>query len=144
MLPPGLFVPLAVAVRNAVDVPVIAVGKLGDPVLAERTLQQGKANFIALGSPRAGVHIKAYNYLPLREKLIECGVQLYSDSQVVEIRNNGVTVASSHELLFLKADTVVLAVGAKPANRLVKEPEGAVPNYIQLGIVWSHEVLWRP
>jgi len=51
MLSPGLFVPLAAAVRNAVDVPVIAVGKLGDPILAERTLQQGKANFIALGRP---------------------------------------------------------------------------------------------
>ena len=80
-----------------------------------------------------GVHIKAYNYLPLREKLIECGVQLYPDSQVVEIRNNGVTVASSQELLFLKADIVVLAVGVKPENRLVKELEGTVPELYSIG-----------
>ncbi len=42
-------VPLAAAVKKVVKVPVIAVGRLGDPVLAERVLQEGKADFIALG-----------------------------------------------------------------------------------------------
>jgi len=42
---------LAEAVKKVVSVPVITVGKLGDPVVAEQVLKQGKADFIALGRP---------------------------------------------------------------------------------------------
>jgi len=47
--PPGCMVKMAHAVKEAVRVPVIAVGKLGYPELAEKVLQEGKADFIALG-----------------------------------------------------------------------------------------------
>ncbi|MCW2752591.1 MAG: oxidase [Marmoricola sp.] len=47
----GLNVGAAVAVREAVDVPVIAVGRLHDPVHAEQVLDQGRADFIAMGRP---------------------------------------------------------------------------------------------
>ena len=40
---------LAEAIKQVVNVPVIAVGKLGDPAVAERVLQEGKADFVALG-----------------------------------------------------------------------------------------------
>jgi len=45
----GCLVPLAEAVKKVVNVPVIAVGKLGDPALAESVLQENKADFIGLG-----------------------------------------------------------------------------------------------
>ncbi len=48
-LPPGCMVSLAEQVKKVVRIPVIAVGKLGYPDLAERMLQEGKADFIALG-----------------------------------------------------------------------------------------------
>ena len=47
--PPGCLVDLAEATKKTVSIPVIAVGKLGYPELAERVLQEGKADFIALG-----------------------------------------------------------------------------------------------
>ncbi|MCX6399742.1 MAG: FAD-dependent oxidoreductase [Propionibacteriales bacterium] len=47
----GLNVGAAAAVREAVDVPVIAVGRLHDPVLAEQVLGQGRADFVAMGRP---------------------------------------------------------------------------------------------
>lgn len=47
----GLNVGGAAAVREAVDVPVIAVGRLHDPALAERVLAEGRADFVALGRP---------------------------------------------------------------------------------------------
>jgi len=47
--PPGCLVRLAEMVKNVVNVPVITVGKLGYPELAERVLQEGKADFVALG-----------------------------------------------------------------------------------------------
>lgn len=50
-MPPGCMVNLAARVKQVVRIPVIAVGKLGYPELAERVLQEGKADFIALGRP---------------------------------------------------------------------------------------------
>lgn len=39
----------AAAIKKAVSIPVIAVGRLGDPELAEKILVEGQADFIALG-----------------------------------------------------------------------------------------------
>ena len=49
--PMGCMVDLAAMVKKVVKIPVIAVGKLGAPELAEGVLQDGKADFIALGRP---------------------------------------------------------------------------------------------
>lgn len=56
MIPPmqygyGCFVEHASALRKRVGVPVIAVGRLGDPTLAAKVLSDNKADFIALGRP---------------------------------------------------------------------------------------------
>ena len=48
---PGALVYLAEAVKKVVAVPVITVGKLGDPLLAEKVLGKDKADFIAMGRP---------------------------------------------------------------------------------------------
>jgi 2,4-dienoyl-CoA reductase-like NADH-dependent reductase (Old Yellow Enzyme family) len=47
----GGLVHLAEAVKKVVTVPVITVGKLGDPLQAEEVLKQGKADFIAMARP---------------------------------------------------------------------------------------------
>ena len=49
--PSGCTVNLAEMTRKVVNIPVMAVSKLGDPKLAERVLQEGRADFIALGRP---------------------------------------------------------------------------------------------
>ncbi|OBJ48492.1 FAD-dependent oxidoreductase [Mycobacterium sp. 1423905.2] len=41
----------AAAVKQVVDVPVIAVGRIHDPVRAERILAAGRADFVAMGRP---------------------------------------------------------------------------------------------
>lgn len=48
-LPDATFLPFAAGVKEAVNVPVIAVGRLGDPAVAEAAIESGKADFIALG-----------------------------------------------------------------------------------------------
>ena len=45
---PGILIPLAAEIKQAVKVPVIAVGRL-DPELGEEVLRQGKADFVAMG-----------------------------------------------------------------------------------------------
>ena len=54
VLPPmnfseATFLDYAADVKKRVGVPVIAVGRLGDPATAERAIGQGKTDFIALG-----------------------------------------------------------------------------------------------
>lgn len=49
--PDGANVYLAEAIKREVKIPVITVGKLGDPMAAERVLQEKKADLIALGRP---------------------------------------------------------------------------------------------
>src|SRR6202044_1477816 len=48
-MPDGPFLDLAAEVKKQVSVPVIAVGRLGDPALAESAVAVGKTDFIALG-----------------------------------------------------------------------------------------------
>ncbi len=46
---PGCQVFAAEAVKKAVNIPIITQGKLSNPLLAEQILEEGKADFIALG-----------------------------------------------------------------------------------------------
>lgn len=48
-LPHGFSVDMTALVKKSVQIPVIAVGKLDVPELAERTLRDGKADLIAIG-----------------------------------------------------------------------------------------------
>jgi len=47
--PDATFLQFAAEVKTSVDVPVIAVGRLGDPVIASDAVAAGKADFVALG-----------------------------------------------------------------------------------------------
>ena len=69
----------------------------------------------------------------LLSKLIEHEVRLYPDSEVVEITGNGVLAVSGGSLLFLKADTVILAVGATPEKRLVDKLHSLVSEVYAIG-----------
>ncbi|HXQ51017.1 MAG TPA: NAD(P)-binding protein [Stellaceae bacterium] len=48
-LPDGLWLDYAAGIKREVAVPVIAVGRLGDPLVAAAAVEGGKADFIALG-----------------------------------------------------------------------------------------------
>jgi len=47
--PPACQINLSEAVKKVVSIPVIAHGKLGDPFIAEKVIEEGKADFVALG-----------------------------------------------------------------------------------------------
>ncbi len=47
--PNGHLIHLAQAIKQAVDVPVIGVGRITDPRLADQFLREGKADFISMG-----------------------------------------------------------------------------------------------
>ncbi|MFC1961651.1 FAD-dependent oxidoreductase [Chloroflexota bacterium] len=66
-------------------------------------------------------------YWPLREKIVRYGVPVYSESQVLQINENGVSILTNHEVWFIPADTVVIAVGSKSDNNLVDQLKGIMP-----------------
>jgi dimethylglycine catabolism A len=47
--PDGIWLDYAAGIKREVSVPVIAVGRLGDPAIAAAAIEDGKADFIALG-----------------------------------------------------------------------------------------------
>jgi len=59
--PQGCILHLVENIKRAVSIPVIAVNKLGDVFFAEKVLQEGKADLIALGRP-----LIADPFLPLK------------------------------------------------------------------------------
>ncbi len=50
-MPEGCNVPLAAEIKKVINIPVIVAGKLGNPLLAEEVLKDGKADLIAVGRP---------------------------------------------------------------------------------------------
>jgi 2,4-dienoyl-CoA reductase-like NADH-dependent reductase (Old Yellow Enzyme family)/thioredoxin reductase len=48
-IPRGHMVRLAAGIKKVVDIPVIAVGRINDPELAEKILQEGNADLISMG-----------------------------------------------------------------------------------------------
>ncbi len=50
-MPPGVNAELAREIKQVVDIPVIAAGRMGDPEEMERVLGEGWADFVALGRP---------------------------------------------------------------------------------------------
>lgn len=48
-MPQGMLVPLAKAVRQSVDIPVITVGRINDPMVGEKALKEEAADLVAFG-----------------------------------------------------------------------------------------------
>lgn len=48
-VPRGCFVHLAEGIKRGVNIPVIAVGRINDPILAEEIVRDGKADLISMG-----------------------------------------------------------------------------------------------
>lgn len=46
---PGCYIPLAEAIKRGVNIPVIAVGRINDPIMGDKILKEGKADIIAMG-----------------------------------------------------------------------------------------------
>jgi len=49
MVPPGAYQDNAAAIKQAVTIPVIAVGRINTPEIAEQIIRNGKADFVAMG-----------------------------------------------------------------------------------------------
>jgi len=69
----------------------------------------------------------------LARRLLELGIPLYLNTPVLEITEGSVVIRWEGEILFLPADTVILAVGAQSENKLAQELKGLVPEVYSIG-----------
>lgn len=114
---------------------VIVGGRLRGMEVANILAGQGKkvclVTKMRLGEN--GTPLERNIFFVLRQKLIEKGVLIYANAPILEISDKGVYLAQEGELIFLIADTVVLAVGARADNRLARELEGVVSELYSIG-----------
>jgi len=122
--PRGCFVPLAQGVKEVVNVPVIAVGRIDDPIFGEQILAEEKADLIAMGRS-----LIADPFLPLKaekgefEDIVPC---IYCNQGCISRVTNGLPmtclvnpiVGKELELQMKPATSLkkVLIVGGGPAG----------------------------
>lgn len=71
--------------------------------------------------------------LTLIEKLVSNGVYMYPNSAPESITEKGVLVVSDGEIMFLRADTVILAVGSESENRIAERLKGFMEEVYAIG-----------
>jgi 2,4-dienoyl-CoA reductase-like NADH-dependent reductase (Old Yellow Enzyme family)/thioredoxin reductase len=113
---------------------VIIGGRFIGMELAVWLAKQGKEVSLVTRTRLGGrVAVERFTFRALTRQLIELRVPLYLHASVMEITENGVVIGLGEEVFLLPADTVILAVGSEPVNRLAKELEGTVPEVHTIG-----------
>ena len=102
--------------KTGQEVVVVGGGLTGSDA-AYFLARQGKRVSL-INNSQVLVHVERLSKLTLKEKLIEKGVYLYPLSNAESVTSKGVNVINDGEIVFLKADTVVIAVGVKQDNAL--------------------------
>jgi 2,4-dienoyl-CoA reductase-like NADH-dependent reductase (Old Yellow Enzyme family) len=120
--PEGIFLDYAARIKREVTVPVIAVGRLGDPRLAMDAVDSGKTDFVALGrsliaDPRWVA--KARSNVPVRRCLAcnTCVDEMRGGDQLGCVVNP----AAAHEIEYSRATATpkgkrIAVIGAGPAG----------------------------
>ena len=120
---PGILVPLAGEIKRKVKIPIIAVGRIHSPELAENVLAHGDADFIAIGRglladpdlPRKSQEGKVDEIMPCLSCYLGCTDRLRSNLDISCIVNP--FVGKEHcRMAPLKGHPHCLIVGAGPAG----------------------------
>ena len=76
---------------------------------------------------------ETFSFKALSRRLLELGIPQYLNTPVLEIVEDSVVINWEGEILYLPADTVVLAVGAQSDNALAQELKDLVPEVYKIG-----------
>lgn len=121
--PYGCFIDLAAAVKQVVDVPVAAGGRIIRPGMAETVLSQGKADLIALGrpllcDPEWGIKAEEGRETEIRECIMcnYCTTSLQNQKPVVCAANAQTGPGVDLEVMPAEQTRKVVVVGGGPAG----------------------------
>jgi 2,4-dienoyl-CoA reductase (NADPH2) len=111
---------------------IVVGGRYLGMEVADQLADEGKK--VHLVSRRTiGRGVERNIYLALRDRLVGKGVNLYPYCPIVEILPHGAYIVFDNDLMFLEAETIVLAVGFQSENTLYKELEDSVAELHQIG-----------
>jgi 2,4-dienoyl-CoA reductase-like NADH-dependent reductase (Old Yellow Enzyme family)/thioredoxin reductase len=127
LVPSGNLVHLAARIKNEVSVPVITVGKVNDPVLAEQILLDGKADFVSMGraliaDPDLPSKAREGRFDDIRRCLYCCNCLNWEQNP--RLRNRGISCTVNPGVLreeefaihLAKRSKKVIVVGGGPAG----------------------------
>jgi len=121
-------------VKVGEKVVVIGARSLGMEVAIQLAEQGKKASLVSRGGLGGiNVPVEAFVYRALMKQLINLRIPLYPYCPVREITRRGVYIEIGEDLFLLEADTVVLAVGARPDNKLAEELQDSVSEIFKIG-----------
>ena len=114
---------------------VVVGGRFIGMEVAIMLAEQGRSVSLVTqaGLGEDGIRLEPMTYRALARRLVELRVPLYLHSRVVEITGRAVMMTMGDDIFALPADTVILAVGMRPENKLAQELEGLVPKVYTLG-----------
>jgi 2,4-dienoyl-CoA reductase-like NADH-dependent reductase (Old Yellow Enzyme family)/thioredoxin reductase len=95
--------------------------------------KQGKSVTIIEMLRKIGAELGYFDELIMMRELKSANVRMMPNTAVKAISNKGVTVLAEGEERFLSVDTIVLAVGVNPDQRLYKELKGSIKNLYCIG-----------
>ena len=97
--------------------------------------EQGQAvSLVTLrGLGENGSRLEGMTFRSLVRRLIELRVPLYIHTAAVEIADDKVVIGWGNDIFSLPADTVIMAVGARPDDALIRELEGIATEVYTIG-----------
>lgn len=107
-------------------------GEVGAETAAHLGMQQRGVAIVEM-LPALCMDLDGVNKLNLMKILKEYDVKQYTETKVVEILDNGVVIENGQGSFTIPAQTVVLAVGYKPNNKLAEELKSVHNNVVVIG-----------
>ena len=96
-------------------------------------VERGKEVSIVEESKRIGYDVGMVHRWVWMKQLRDAGARLEKESKVVEVTNKGVKISKAGETDFVEADTVVLAGGLAPNEKLAEEVSNKAPEFYSIG-----------
>ncbi len=110
-------------------VAIIGGGQVGVET-AEFLADRGKQVVVVEMLERIAHDLEPISRMFMRQRLTEKGVRTLVGAKVVGIRPDGITVQTDGKSELIPAESIVLAVGAKPNNELANSLAGKFPIYL--------------
>jgi 2,4-dienoyl-CoA reductase-like NADH-dependent reductase (Old Yellow Enzyme family)/thioredoxin reductase len=121
--PAGIYAPLAAAIKEVVKIPIISVGRIVSPWVAENILSSGKADMVAIGrallaDPEFPRKAEAGHWEDIAPCVgdLHCLMTLYSDKTIACLVNATVGKEEEMAVVAAKIPRKILVVGGGPGG----------------------------
>jgi NADPH-dependent 2,4-dienoyl-CoA reductase/sulfur reductase-like enzyme len=119
-------------VQPGENIVVAGGGEVGGETAAHLAMQERKVTIVEM-QPDILNELDAMSTIQLKNILNRYGVDVRTNTKVVEILDDGVVVDNGKETVTINADTVVLGLGYRPNNSLAEELKEFSDNVIVVG-----------